>query len=235
MQQINLYTEEFRPKRVVLTLDQIVLLGVVIIVILFGANLLADNLLASRQAELATKQHKLETLRKQVERMQERANGLVLDESLVAANSRLTVRLRARTDLLDMLGRVVVQHNDNFSSALVALARQRSDGLWLTRITLSASGRAMTLEGRTQQGESVPQYLQKLRDEPAFAGRTFSLFNLSLDDESSGEKQAGPLSFSLKSEANDQFKPFAVADQDNRLVSPEEERHLLEQMKGVKP
>lgn len=235
MQQINLYTEEFRPKRVVLTLDQIVLLGVVIIVILFGANLLADNLLASRQAELATKQHKLETLRKQVERMQERANGLVLDESLVAANSRLTVRLRARTDLLDMLGRVVVQHNDNFSSALVALARQRSDGLWLTRITLSASGRAMTLEGRTQQGESVPQYLQKLRDEPAFAGRTFSLFNLSLDDELSGEKQAGPLSFSLKSEANDQFKPFAVADQDNRLVSPEEERHLLEQMKGVKP
>lgn len=235
MQQINLYTEEFRPKRVLLTLDQIVLLGVVVIVILFGANLLADNLLASRQAELASRQHKLETLRKQVERMQERANGLVLDESLVAANSRLTVRLRARTDLLDMLGRVVVQHNDNFSSALVALARQRSDGLWLTRINLSASGRAMTLEGRTQQGESVPQYLQKLRDEPAFAGRTFSLFNLSLDDELSGEKQAGPLSFSLKSEANDQFKPFAVADQDNRLVSPEEERHLLEQMKGVKP
>lgn len=235
MQQINLYTEEFRPKRVLLTLDQIVLLGVVVIVILFGTNLLADRMLASRQAELATKQQKLETLRKQVERMQQRAGQLVLDESLVAANTRLTVRLRARTDLLDMLGRVVVKRSDSFSSALVALARQRSDGLWLTRINLSASGQAMTLEGRTQQGESVPQYLQKLRDEPAFAGRAFSLFNLALNEDKEGNKQAGPLSFTLKSEANDQFKPFAVADQGNRLVSPEEERHLLEQMKGVKP
>lgn len=230
MQQINLYTEEFRPKRVILTLDQIAMLGVAVAALLFVVNLAADNFLASRQGELSAKQQKVETLRKQVERMQERANGLVLDESLIAANARLNVRLRARSDLLDMLGRVVVRHNDNFSSALIALARQRSDGLWLTRINLSASGQAMTLEGRTQEGELVPQYLQKLRDESAFAGRTFSLFNMALDD-----KQSGPLNFSLKSEAHDQFKPFAVAEQGDRLVSPEEERHLLEQMKGVKP
>lgn len=235
MQQINLYTEEFRPKRVLLTLDQIVVIGVLAMVLLVGVSVVADRMLTSRQAELATKQQKLDTLRKQVERMQQRAGTLVLDESLAAANARLTVRLRARTDLLDMLGRVVVKRSDNFSSALVALARQRSDGLWLTRINLSASGLAMTLEGRTQQGELVPQYLQKLRDEPAFAGRTFSLFNLSIDEKMLNEKQAGPLLFSLKSEASDQFKPFAVADQENRLVSPEEERHLLEQMKGVKP
>lgn len=249
MQQVNLFTDEFRPRRVLLTLDQIVLLGGVVVLILLGVNFFADSALASRQTELAAKQKKLDTITQQVERMQQRANELVLDESLVSANARLAVRLRARTDLLDMLGSVVVQPNNDFSNTLVALARQRSEGLWLTRITLNGSGQGMTLEGKTEQGAWVPEYLQKLRDESAFVGRTFTEFNLAQQELSKktpankqnesnkkSEMNQGALSFVLKSVASEQFKPFAVTQGvESRIVSPEAERSLLEQMKGVKP
>ncbi len=233
MQEINLYTEEFRPKKVVLSLEQMLLLTVLVVIVLAGASWFMQSLVQDRKDEWAGKQGKLEELTARVEAMRVRADGLVLDESLVQANARLSASLQARLNLFDMLGRVVVQQGDSFSATLVALARQRVEGLWLTQISLHASGQGLALAGQTLNSESVPTYLQKLREEATFRGRTFNLFSLNREEESGGRA----LNFVLRSEANDRFQPFAMATeaQETPLVSPEAQHDLLQQMRGVSP
>jgi Tfp pilus assembly protein PilN len=179
------------------------------------------------------KKQKQEQLQARVAIMQKEADAMILDQGLVQTNTRLAASLQARIDLLDTLGRVVVQQGERFSATLVALARQRIDDLWLTRIELNASGQGLTLEGLTPRSQAVPQYLQRLREEASFRGRTFNLFHLS--DEN---KEGSPvMSFVLRSEVADHFQPFEMSSdpQERPLISPQAEQDLLQQMRGVKP
>lgn len=194
MQQVNLYTEEFQPRKVKLPLEQIILLGVATLVVLILVSVYLNHALTTMQTDIAERKQKAETMRQRVEAMEAKAATLVRDESLALANERLTQQLNARKDMIEVLDKVVVKDDIGYSSTLVALARQRVDGLWLTRISLGPAGRNMALEGETRSAEAVPQYLQNLRQEPSFVGRTFTLFDLKNDD-----AKGGAMQFRLKS------------------------------------
>jgi len=58
-----------------------------------------------------------------------------------------------------------------FSPQFIGLARQRMNGLWLTKIELS--GAQMSLQGVTLAEELIPRYLRKLGGEGVFAGTSF--------------------------------------------------------------
>ncbi len=194
MQQVNLYTEEFQPRKVKLPLEHIILLGVLTLIVLVLAAAFLNHSLETTRAEVAERQQQADTMHKRVQVLEAKAATLVRDESLALANERLAQQLSARQDMIQVLDKVVVKDDAGYSSTLIALARQRVEGLWLTRISLGAAGRNMALEGKTRLAEAVPQYLQNLRQEPSFVGRTFTLFDLNSDDD-----QRGALRFRLKS------------------------------------
>lgn len=197
MQQVNLYTEEFRPKKVVLPLSQMVMILVGVIVILGVVSFWLNDGLAKDEIKVADKTSRVDTMNQRLVLLEEKAKRLKRDDSLVSANKRLQLKLDARKQMIDMLDSVVVKDDDGFSSLLTSLARQKADGLWLNRIKIGASGHSMKLEGRTLNADSVPRYLQNLRNEPGFIGRSFTLFNLQIDpDNTSG------LDFSLHSQAS---------------------------------
>ncbi|MDX1452181.1 MAG: hypothetical protein R3183_06450 [Oleiphilaceae bacterium] len=194
MQQVNLYTEEFQPRKVKLPLEQIILLTVVTAIILAGVSVLLNQSLANLQQDVQERQQQADTMRQRVSVMESKAATLVRDESLVLANERLAQQLAARRQMIEVLDKVVVKDDAGYSATLIALARQRVEGLWLTRILLGAAGKNMTLEGATTKADAVPQYLQNLREETSFIGRTFTLFDLNASD-----TKSGALSFRLRS------------------------------------
>jgi len=124
-----------------------------------------------------------------------KAEKLHKDDSLVAANERLNRMLFARRNMISTLDRVVVKEAEGFSHSLVALARQKEEGLWLNSIYLGGTNQSMVLEGITTKAELVPKYLQKLRQEPSFLGKNFALFELN-----KSESYRAGLKFTLKAE-----------------------------------
>lgn len=195
MQQINLYTDAFRPKKVILSLEQIILISLCTLIILVVVTLFLNAKLADSESLIALEKEKVKKLESQLVVMEGKATLLREDDSLVATNKRLSDQLKARRQLVDVLDSIVVKDDEGFSKILSSLARHKTDGLWLTGIQVGASGQTMTLEGVTLNANAVPIYLQNLREEDGFLGRTFTLFNLDADPD-----RPKRLNFSLRSQ-----------------------------------
>ncbi|KZZ18317.1 hypothetical protein A3752_17065, partial [Oleiphilus sp. HI0081] len=174
---------------------QIILLPVVTLLLLIGVSLWLSHSLKQEAQELEVIKSKNEEMAKRLETLSVKAKRMRKDESLVAANQRLHAKAEARQRMIEMLDTVVVKDDEGFSNILLSLARQNLDKLWLNSIIIGSSGKEMHIEGITLNGDLVPEYLQKLRQEDSLLGRTFTLFEL--------EKHEGKrhwLNFSLRSE-----------------------------------
>jgi len=183
MQQINLYTDDFRPKRVVLSLEQILLLPLITVVVLALLSYWLHVNVEQTKSDISEQESKKTSLQVKLDKLEAKARLQRRDESLVAANKRLSETLGARQKMVGMLDTVVVKDDEGFSSILISLARQKVDGLWLKEIHIGASGKEMTLKGSTTKASAVPGYLQNLRQESSFIGRSFTLFELGQDPE----------------------------------------------------
>lgn len=103
--------------------------------------------------------------------------------------------------LVEHLRLLAAQHQKGFAEALDALAEQHpTQGLWLTGILLEDGGRELRLEGRSQDQQQLPAYLQALGRAPAFAGREFAHF--------SAQREAQqPFAFVLSSRPAEEVRP----------------------------
>ncbi|PTS82082.1 MSHA biogenesis protein MshI [Pseudomonas sp. HMWF032] len=96
---------------------------------------------------------------------------------------------------LQVLG---VQRSAGFVAPLTALTEQHpQSGLWLSGISLHQGGRHMRLQGRSQDQELLPQYLQRLGQSAVFKGREFARFDVQRGDDQL-------LHFDLSSQLKDQ-------------------------------
>lgn len=117
--------------------------------------------------------------------------SLPLELSAREAENRQLQQLLGYLQLLDQQGR------GGFVAPLQALTDQHpASGLWLNAIHLREGGRHMRLQGRSQDQELLPDYLQRLGQNPVFQGREFARF-----DVQRGEDQL--LHFDLSSQLSD--------------------------------
>lgn len=209
MQHVNLFTDAFKPPKVKLPLEQLILFPCLLIVLLIASSFAMNAYLTSEQAKLTELQAKNKVMAERVSVLNAKADKQRQDDSLIASNNRLQQTLTAREAMLSTLDEVVLSESEGFSATLIALARQREAGLWLNAIHLGGEAHQMVLQGITTKAELVPVYLQKLRQEASLLGRHFSIFELR-------EYEAQPkwLSFSLKAEKNNKtsllVQPMAI-------------------------
>ena len=69
-----------------------------------------------------------------------------------------------------------------YSEFLLALSRQTSGTLWLTRFSVAADGRSLEVTGRMTNPRELPEYLRRLNAEPLFKGREFAQLSLKTTD-----------------------------------------------------
>jgi hypothetical protein len=195
MQQVNLYTDAFKPPKVKLPLEQIIVIPIIVLLVLVGASFGLSSYLSKQKVELLSLQKKNTEMAERLVILTAKAEKSQQDDGLIAANQRLNKIFIARQNMISTLDRVVVKEAEGFSHSLVALARQKEDGLWLNSIFLGGSNQSLVLEGITTKADLVPKYLQKLRQEPSFLGKNFSLFEL--NESESGNSW---MKFTLKAE-----------------------------------
>ena len=65
-----------------------------------------------------------------------------------------------------------------YSGYLLALSRQGTAALWLTRFSIGADAHALQIGGRMTDARQLPEYLHRLDAEPLFQGRDFAQLTL---------------------------------------------------------
>lgn len=137
----------------------------------------------------------------QAERVQEQAQARLADlearlearepdQELIARRDELEAEIELREGFAEALGQLDQARGEGFAAKLDALARQRIEGLWLTRIRFHDA--ELRLEGRAVRAALVPAYLERLAGEPEFEGVRFERFELTQvkrpdDEEAEGE------------------------------------------------
>lgn len=181
IQQVNLYKSEFRPRQQRMTATNVALLAVLLLVLMLVAGgwsrHRANGLEQTLQAEKAGNQQ----IQQSIERLTTEIQGRQPDTQLERAVERVTDTLSRRQRLLERVERLASNRSDGFAAPMAALARQVPEDLWLTGLQLQQNH--VRLEGRTRAGSLVPVYLERLGEEPAFAGQVFGRFELSRSED----------------------------------------------------
>ncbi|WP_416398965.1 hypothetical protein [Allohahella sp. A8] len=183
MQQVNLYTEAFRPKRDWFSAASLAwFLGIFIALVLaYSAVLMWQDSVGD--AELLALQPESTRLQLEVSQLTEQLEQRARDTGLQAKQQTLQQRLQNTNLLLGTIqGRLLNERADaSFSAIMIALGKHTTGALWLEDIVIKDSGARLQLAGQTAEPQSLPQYLQALGKEAAFAGRAFNGFQLSLE------------------------------------------------------
>lgn len=183
IQQVNLYTEELRPRREILqagTAVGILVFGLVLVVCVAGYFAYQNSVMANKASRLDRQNQQLEQA---VAELSAAVRARQPDSEVEEALSRVTQTLARRQRLLERVESLVFSEGRHFSPQLAALARQIPENVWLTGVILESGADKVTLEGSSRDGALVPLFLENLGEETAFTGRTFGVFRLSRSEE----------------------------------------------------
>lgn len=129
-----------------------------------GAEALqAHRTLAGHRVELERLQRSTETLQQ-----------LLAQVAPAAAPQDDTAQVAALETLATQLQDSAAARRDGFVPALTALARARTEGVWLTAVDLDAERKHVTLQGKALDATRVPALLDALARQPTFAGTVFA-------------------------------------------------------------
>lgn len=181
IQQVNLYTDELKPRQEPLKATAAGLLVLVSMALVLASAVyvrLDHKQLVRQLADLNAVNQGLES---QVGDMTQTIEGRQVDPKMVQAVSDVTTNIDRRQRLLAEVEKLVGTSAGGFSPYMVALARQNPEGLWLTGFGVDLSQDHVQIAGKTRTASEVPLYLQRLGDEPVFSGRSFGHLSLQRD------------------------------------------------------
>lgn len=181
-QQINLYQDRFREKRLWISATQVaaaVLIAIAAISI--WSFLLQLDLQRAQQRNLV-----IETDR---DRMTEELSAANAELARLLKDSRIEIEIEdtsrqisARKKVLNFVDANRFGSGEGFSGYLVALSNLQVDDIWLNQIRLAEN--FVQIEGSSLKAEQVPGYFDRFSEEEIFRGNRFDLFELSRDRES---------------------------------------------------
>ena len=97
--------------------------------------------------------------------------------------ARTEEQLRKRSDLLNDLKTSVGGNAGGFSTYLSALARQNTQGVWLTGLEISGASNDLVIKGKALNANLVPAYVRALSHEPIFSGRSLSALQVTAKEQ----------------------------------------------------
>lgn len=203
-QQINFYRPEFIATKSRMGAGTLLAISGILVTAMIAAYLFATYEMMSIKSELKIVKNQERDAMTRLENFDPNAQAA---EGAQSWSNRLEEAKRALRDQELVLTMVVdssLGDIDGFSRYLTSLARTSTEGLWLSRIRLSALGDNTQIVGQALRPELIPVYLQSLAEEEPFANQRFYQFLIDRPQEQSGgakQRSSDYVSFSLSSES----------------------------------
>jgi len=179
IQQVNLYQDQFREKKLLFSARQIFSLFVALIV--FGASgtyLIESDLDNARRDNFAVKQSQ-KNIADELNAANTELAKLLADKRMDLEIASLSREVNARKKVLAFVDANQFGSGQGFSSYLTALSNLHVDNVWLDEISLSED--FVKIRGSALSADLVPEYFGRFSEEPVFQGNRFNIFQLDRD------------------------------------------------------
>lgn len=181
LQQINLYQAEDNIRQepfsaflmLLITLFSILIMSVLYGLLFWQQGTLNKDItaLSGQYQQNLIAVEKLETLVKALNNTdKEKAQFRILNSIL-----------KNKQGNLKQLSSLVKGNSSGLSTYFTALARKNIKAIWFTEITVSDGGKKLLLKGKTKDAHQIPSFIESLKEETAFSGVNFRLFNAQLN------------------------------------------------------
>ena len=202
-QQINFYRSELIAKKKPFGSGRMLAVSGVLVAAMIASVLYATYELTAIESQLKSVTAQEKAAIQRLESFEPNAGSGSGDKSWEERLDDAKRSLRDQQLVLTMARDSAWGDVDGFSRHLRSLARQKTDGLWLSYIRLSALGENTQLEGQALRAELVPLYLQDLALEEPFNAQRFNQFQIDRPETGDGgAKQASGdlVTFSMNSD-----------------------------------
>lgn len=179
VQQINLYQERFREKRIwVSALQSAAAVMVVIAVVAIWSFLLQSELKSLEQQNRSVKLDR-DQVTAELAVANARLARLLEDTRLDRKIDNTSRQISARKKVLNFVDANRFGSGEGFSGYLIALSNLHVDTIWLNQIRFSEN--FVQIRGSALDAGEVPAYFDSFSGEEIFQGNRFDLFELSRD------------------------------------------------------
>lgn len=181
LQQINLYQRFAKTKKLIFSLELILILYA-----LFLAVLLIDSAMVFVTNQNKKKQ--VSVLNEQLKVARQEVEDIKAKYPIIDVNSTEESMRQLRKDLLTkgkMLA--IISRQTLFSSYLTAIANSIVSGAWLVEINIADAGQTLTLKGYVTQTISAQNFIASLKRQPIFKVMAFELDDLAVSTENPGK------------------------------------------------
>ena len=202
MQQVNLYQDELKIQKLKYSASMLLQVSIVLVVMLSTVTGFSYFQLQQHQSSLAEAQQKQKVAMADLQTIQSELALRKKDAALARRIAQKTKELSNKQKVLNILSRDEFGNTKGFIGHVSGLARQRVEGLWLTKIRIASGGTDISLNGITSKSSLLPKYLQRLSSEKAFSGTEFQSLLMARQ-----EKKMQWLNFSLQNQKVDAVKP----------------------------
>lgn len=175
-QQINLYDERFREKKILLSAAQA---ASVFLILLLGVGgwsyFIQTNLDQARQENLIIKASR-QNLVNELNAASAELTRLLADSRVDAKITGVSREISARKKVLAFVGANQFGSGQGFSSYLVALSELHVDNVWLDEISLAEN--YIRIRGSALSAELIPEYFSRFSEQSIFRGNRFDIFKV---------------------------------------------------------
>lgn len=182
VQQINLYQDRFREKRLWISATQVAATFLVLVVVAaLWSYLLHSELQDAEQRNLEIKADK-ERMTVELAAANAELAKLLEDNRLEQDIASTARQISVRKKVLNFVDANQFGSGQGFSGYLVALSNLHIENIWLNQIRLGEN--FVQIQGSSLNAEQVPGYFDRFGDEEIFRGNRFDLFQVSRAKES---------------------------------------------------
>ena len=103
-----------------------------------------------------------------------------LNQALLDQIMQLKQKEVMQQQVLQTVNQSSATPDKGYAALMRAFAMQSLDGLWLTGFSIDSHTEQLNISGRTLQADLVPEYITRLRNEPALKGKLFAALSMRL-------------------------------------------------------
>ena len=176
VQEINLYQDRFKEKKLWLSATHLLFLsGLIVVVLGFSSYWINGQMQQLKQQNtdlLSNKEQSTHLLKVQQEKLQ----ALLENNQVVSQIAKLSADIAVRKRIIGFVTKNQFGSGQGFSSSLSGLSEINISNVWLSEISLAED--YIKLVGSALKAETIPAYFNRCRQSRLFDGKVFDVFEL---------------------------------------------------------
>jgi hypothetical protein len=176
IQEINLYQERFKEKRLLLSAQHSLILFAIVIIVLMVSSYFYASMIAREQFRLDQNRLLKTQSTERLEKIKKELQRLLASDQLDRKIAQVSKDIKVRKRMIDFVDNNQFGSGKGFSEDLAVLAELPGKNLWLNQISLAAN--YIKLSGSALNAQSVPEYFNQFQSRDLFEGHVFDVFEL---------------------------------------------------------